>query len=79
MAEVGSLLPLLRKLFSEHLSLRDEDGGDRIVLIGTKILGMAGQSNNVLNSTIYSEGLCVLAYPAVSVPTELCIPRKAAK
>lgn len=76
MAEVGSLLPLLRKLFSEHLSLRDEDGGDRIVLIGTKILGMAGQSNNVLNSTIYSEGL---AYPAMSVPTELCIPRKAAK
>lgn len=41
MAEVGSLLPLLRKLFSQHLLLRDADGGDGIVLIGTKILGNA--------------------------------------
>lgn len=79
MAGVGSLLPLLRKLFPEHLLLRDEDGGNRNVLISTKTLGMAGQSNNVLNSSLYSEGLCVLAYPVVSVPTELGIPRQAAK
>lgn len=52
MAEKGSLLPLLRKLFSQHLLLKDAEGSDKIVLIGTKIPGMPGQSNNVFNSTI---------------------------
>lgn len=27
----------------------------------------------------YSEGSGVLAYPAISIPTGLCIPREAAK
>ena len=52
MSEVSILIPLLRKLFSEHFLLRDEDGEDGIFLIGTEIFGVPEQLNNVLNSTI---------------------------
>lgn len=81
MSEVGTLLPLVRKLFSERFLLRDEDGGDGIFLTGTKLCGVPEQRNGVLNSTALNDldGLCVLAYSAISTATELHIPRKKGK
>lgn len=81
MAEVGIPVPPVGKLFSEHCLLRDEDGDEGMGLTGTKIFGVPEQHNSVLNSTIknYLGGLGVLAYSAVSISTELHIPRKKGK
>jgi len=49
MSEVGILVPLVRKLFSEHFLLRDKDGDDGIFLPRTNIFGVSEQHNNVLN------------------------------